>query len=145
MAGAPFLSNVERAVALARERDPELLLLEGSGAALPPVAADRTVLVTSAARPAEALRAGLGPYRVLVSDVVVITMSEPPLADAAQVEAVRAAVRDLKPDATVIAAVMRPLPGRAGRGRAGGAVHHGRRARSTPGSRATWPTSTAPR
>jgi cyclic 2,3-diphosphoglycerate synthetase len=110
MAGAPFLSNVEQAVALARERDPELLLLEGSGAALPPVAADRTVLVTSAVRPAEALRAGLGPYRVLVSDVVVITMSEPPLADAGQVESVRATVRDLKPDATVIAAVMRLSP-----------------------------------
>jgi cyclic 2,3-diphosphoglycerate synthetase len=110
MAGAPFLSNVERAVALARERDPELLLLEGSGAALPPVAADRTVLVTSAMRPAEAVRAGLGPYRVLVADVVVITMSEPPLADARQVESVRATVRDLKPDATVIAAVMRPCP-----------------------------------
>jgi cyclic 2,3-diphosphoglycerate synthase len=110
MAGAPFLSNVEQAVELARGLDPELLLLEGSGAALPPVAADRTLLITSAMRPAEALRTGLGPYRVLVSDVVVITMSEPPLADADQVESVRAAVGDLRPDATVIAAVMRPRP-----------------------------------
>lgn len=110
MAGAPFLSNVEQAVELARGLDPELLLLEGSGAAVPPVAADRTVLITSAMRPAETLRTGLGPYRVLVSDVVVITMSEPPLADADQVESVRAAVRDLRPDARVIAAVMRPCP-----------------------------------
>jgi cyclic 2,3-diphosphoglycerate synthetase len=110
MAGAPFLSNVEQAVALAQKRDPELLLLEGSGAALPPVAADRTVLVTSAMRPAEMLRDGLGPYRVLVADVVVITMSEPPLADAGQVESVRATVHDLNPDAVVIAAVMRPCP-----------------------------------
>jgi cyclic 2,3-diphosphoglycerate synthetase len=110
MAGAPFLSNVEQAVALARGRDPELLLLEGSGAALPPVAADRTILVTSATRPAEYLTAGMGPYRVLMADVVVVTMSEPPLADAGQVAAVRAAVRDLKPEATVIAAVLRPHP-----------------------------------
>src|SRR5262249_57419757 len=44
LAGTPFLSNVEEAVALARARDPELLLLEGSGAALPPVAAERTLL-----------------------------------------------------------------------------------------------------
>jgi cyclic 2,3-diphosphoglycerate synthase len=110
MAGAPFHSNVEEAVALAREREPDLLLLEGSGAALPPIAADRTILVTSAARPAEHLTAGLGPYRVLISDVVVITMSEPPLADARQVAAVRSAVRTLQPDATVIAAVLRPHP-----------------------------------
>jgi cyclic 2,3-diphosphoglycerate synthase len=110
MAGAPFHSNVEQAVALAHEREPDLLLLEGSGAALPPVAADRTILVTSAARPAGHLTAGLGPYRVLISDVVVITMSEPPLADARQVGTVRSAVRALQPDATVIAAVLRPHP-----------------------------------
>jgi predicted GTPase len=42
--------------------------------------------------------------------VVVITMSEPPLADAGQVAAVRSAVRGLQPDATVIAAVLRPQP-----------------------------------
>jgi cyclic 2,3-diphosphoglycerate synthetase len=110
LAGTPFLSNVEEAVAVARGHDPELLLLEGSGAALPPVAADRTVLITSAARPAAELEVGLGPYRVLVSDVVVITMSEGPLAEPHQVDAVRAAVLATRPDATVIAAVLRPHP-----------------------------------
>jgi cyclic 2,3-diphosphoglycerate synthase len=110
LAGTPFLSNVQEAVAVARMHDPELLLLEGSGAALPPVAADRTLLVTSAARPAAELEAGLGPYRVLVSDVVVITMSEAPLVEPGQVEAVRAAVLAARPDATVVAAVLRPHP-----------------------------------
>ena len=37
------------------------------------------------------------------------------------------------------------LPGRAGRGRARRAVHHGRSAPSTPGWPRIWPTSTAPR
>jgi cyclic 2,3-diphosphoglycerate synthase len=110
LAGAPFISNVAEAVALACELHPELLLVEGSGAALPPVAADRTVLVTSAARPASVLLSGLGPYRVLVSDVVVVTMAEPPLADSGQVEAVRAAVAGLRPEAEVIATVLRPRP-----------------------------------
>jgi len=110
LAGTPFLSNVEEAVVLARERDPELLLLEGSGAAVPPVAADRTLLVTSAARPAADLEIGLGPFRVLVSDVVVMTMCEAPLAESRQVESVRAAVLASRPDATVIATVLRPHP-----------------------------------
>jgi len=110
LAGTPFLSNLEEAVALARERDPELLLLEGSGAALPPVAADRTLLVTSAARPAADLEIGLGPFRVLVSDMVVMTMCEAPLAESRQVESVRAAVLASRPDATVIATVLRPHP-----------------------------------
>ena len=110
LAGTPFLSNVEEAVVLARERDPELLLLEGSGAAVPPVAADRTLLVTSAARPAADLEIGLGPFRVLVSDMVVMTMCEAPLAESRQVESVRAAVLASRPDATVIATVLRPHP-----------------------------------
>ena len=110
LAGTPFLSNVEEAVVLARERDPELLLLEGSGAAVPPVAADRTLLVTSAARPAADLEIGLGPFRVLVSDMVVMTMCEAPLAESRQVESVRAAVLASRPDATIIATVLRPYP-----------------------------------
>jgi cyclic 2,3-diphosphoglycerate synthetase len=110
LAGAPYHSNVALAVALAREHHPDLVLLEGSGAALPPVAADRTILVTSAARPAERLTNGLGPYRVLIADVVLLTMSEPPLADAGQTAAVRAAVRESNPDAEVIATVLRPHP-----------------------------------
>ena len=110
LAGAPFLSNVDQAVELARGLEPELLLLEGSGAALPPVAGDRTILVTPASRPAETLVTGLGPYRILVSDMVLITMSEPPLADEHAVDAVRCAVRELRPEATVIAVVLRPHP-----------------------------------
>ncbi len=110
LAGAPFISNVAQAVELARGHDPDLLLLEGSGAALPPVAADRTILITPASRPAERLTSGMGPYRVLVSDVVVITMCEPPLAHPADVAAVRAAVAELRPDAIVVAAALRPYP-----------------------------------
>jgi cyclic 2,3-diphosphoglycerate synthetase len=110
LAGAPYLSNVEQAVELARGLDPELLLLEGSGAALPPVAADRTILVTPASRPAGTLLTGMGPYRVLVSDLVCVTMAEPPLADADAVAAVRSAVDELRPGATVVAVALRPHP-----------------------------------
>jgi cyclic 2,3-diphosphoglycerate synthase len=113
LAGAPFLSNVEQAVELARGLGPELLLLEGSGAALPPVAADRTILVTPASRPAGTLLAGMGPYRVLISDLVVVTMSEPPLADGDAVAAVRSAVNELRPGALVIAVALRPHPAEA--------------------------------
>ena len=52
LSGGTYLSNVEEAVRLAETLDPELLLLEGSGAAVPPIAPARTVLVTSARRPA---------------------------------------------------------------------------------------------
>ena len=110
LAGAPFLSNVVEAVAAARALEPDLVILEGSGAALPPVAADRTVLVTSAARPAESLVTGMGPYRILVSDMLVVTMCEPPLASREDVEDVRAAVAEIRPDLPVVQTVFRPRP-----------------------------------
>jgi cyclic 2,3-diphosphoglycerate synthetase len=110
LAGAPFLSNVVEAVAVARALAPDLVVLEGSGAAIPPVAADRTVLVTSAARPAESLVTGMGPYRILVSDMLVVTMCEPPLASLGDVEQVRAAVASVRPDLPVVTTVFRPRP-----------------------------------
>jgi cyclic 2,3-diphosphoglycerate synthase len=110
LAGAPFLSNVVEAVAAARALEPDLIILEGSGAALPPVAADRTVLVTSAARPAESLVTGMGPYRILVSDMLVVTMCEPPLASREDVDDVRSAVAEIRPDLPVVQTVFRPRP-----------------------------------
>ncbi len=70
LAGAPFASNVLAGAQLAAQLDPELLVFDGSGAALPPVATDARILVTNGAHDA---RAGLNAYRVLVSDLVVDT------------------------------------------------------------------------
>ena len=70
LAGAPFRSNVLAGAHLAAQLDPELLVFDGSGAALPPVEVDARILVTNGAHDA---RAGLNAYRVLVSDLVVDT------------------------------------------------------------------------
>jgi cyclic 2,3-diphosphoglycerate synthetase len=70
LAGAPFESNVLEGSRLAAHLDPELLVFDGSGAALPPVEVDARVLVTNGGHDA---RAGLNAYRVLVSDLVVDT------------------------------------------------------------------------
>jgi cyclic 2,3-diphosphoglycerate synthetase len=78
LAGAPFASNVADAVRVAAERDPGLLILEGSGAALPPIAWDAGILVVPAACPAEYLRGYLGPYRLLRADLAVVTMARGP-------------------------------------------------------------------
>src|SRR5207244_6292468 len=45
LAGAVFASNVHAGARLAAELDPELVVFDGSGAALPPVATDRRVVV----------------------------------------------------------------------------------------------------
>ena len=64
MAGAAVTSNVIGGAALAVGLDPDLVLFDGSGAAVPPIAADARILV------AHDVRAGLNLYRVLISDLV---------------------------------------------------------------------------
>ncbi len=64
LAGAPVDSNVLAGAALAARRGPDLVVFDGSGAAIPPVAVGARILV------AHDVSSGLNPYRVLVSDLV---------------------------------------------------------------------------
>lgn len=70
LAGETATSNVAEGVRLAATLDPDIVLFDGSGSALPPVAADRRVLV---ARDAEDVTSYLNTYRLLISDLVVLT------------------------------------------------------------------------
>ena len=110
LAGTPFLSNVEEAAKLAASLSPDLLLLEGSGAAIPPVEASRRILVAGAHQDPEIVAGYLGAYRLLLSDLVILTMCETPLATPAQVAALRDAIADVNPELPVIATVLRPRP-----------------------------------
>ena len=64
LAGAPYTSNVLEGARLAASLDPDVVVFDGSGAAIPPIAADARILV------AHDVTSGLNPYRVLVSDLV---------------------------------------------------------------------------
>jgi cyclic 2,3-diphosphoglycerate synthase len=110
LAGEPFASNVEEAAKLAAGLGPDLVLLEGSGAALPPVEAGARILVVGAHQDPDTVVGYLGAYRLLLSDLVVLTMCEEPLATREQVEALRDAIAGVDPDLSVIATVFRPRP-----------------------------------
>jgi cyclic 2,3-diphosphoglycerate synthetase len=71
-AGETLESNVAEGVRLALGEDPGIVVVEGSGAALPPVAADRTVCATSAARAEIDALSYLGPVRLLRADLVTV-------------------------------------------------------------------------
>ena len=72
LAGAPGASNVLAGAALAAERGPELVVFDGSGAAIPPVETDGRILVTSTAQ-RDVATSYLNAYRILVSDLVIVT------------------------------------------------------------------------
>jgi len=110
LAGAPFDSTFEDGVRLANDRPETMLLLEGSGQAIPPVRADATVCVVPAAADPVLVTGYLGAYRWLLSDVVVITMADAPLARPGMVAALEEAIRGLAPGIGVVHTTFRPSP-----------------------------------
>jgi cyclic 2,3-diphosphoglycerate synthetase len=68
-AGAVTMSNVLQGAALAVELEPDVVVFDGSGAAIPPVDVDARILVSGRGHDPLAY---LNPYRVLVSDLVVL-------------------------------------------------------------------------
>jgi len=68
LAGQVFVSNVSAGARLAAARRPDIVVFDGSGTAIPPIAADRRILVVG---PEHDLQAHFNLYRVLISDLVV--------------------------------------------------------------------------
>jgi cyclic 2,3-diphosphoglycerate synthetase len=68
MAGAPFSSNVLEGARVAAALEPDVVVFDGSGAAIPPIATSARVLVAHDL-------SGLNRYRALVSDLL-MTMSD---------------------------------------------------------------------
>jgi cyclic 2,3-diphosphoglycerate synthase len=87
-----------------------LIVLEGSGAAQPPVACDARLLIAGAHQAVDDIAGYLGAYRLLISDAVVLTMAEEPLASKEKVRAVREAVDKVKPGMQLLPVVFRPRP-----------------------------------
>jgi cyclic 2,3-diphosphoglycerate synthetase len=73
LAGQVFVSNVAEGARLAAERSPDVVVFDGSGAAIPPIATDRRVLVVGPSQDADAY---LNTFRRLISDVVVAVNTE---------------------------------------------------------------------
>jgi cyclic 2,3-diphosphoglycerate synthetase len=68
LAGAVSVSNVAAGARLAEARAPDVVIFDGSGAAVPPVATDRRILVVGPRQDADAY---LNTYRRLISDLVI--------------------------------------------------------------------------
>jgi len=110
LAGAPYATNLPVAAEIAARLDPRLVVLEGSGAAVPPVPWDAGVLVAPAGVPPEYLGGYLGPYRLLRSDLVVVTMAAGPLAGPENLSALRSHVLRFLDESQLLITDFVPVP-----------------------------------
>ncbi len=107
LAGGVASSNVARGAELAVSLDPDAVVFDGSGAALPPIAADRTVVVVGGHQEPSLVTGYLNAYRLLLADTVVVTM-----ADASPGwERVAGGIREIvRPGVEVLPTALQPRP-----------------------------------
>lgn len=110
LAGDTFFSNVAEGARLADSLDKELLVLEGSGAAIPPVHADATLLVVGAGQGVPYVRDFFGPLRLGIADAVVIAGAEEPVASAGALSELVDAIRRVREDVPIALVTFRPRP-----------------------------------
>ena len=110
LSGEPFVSNVLEGARLANTLETEVTIFDGSGAAVPPVAVEGRVLIAGAHQDPEYVTGFLGAYRLLISDLLILTMSEEPMADHEKVRSIIEAVHEVKPGLQVMPTVFRPRP-----------------------------------
>jgi cyclic 2,3-diphosphoglycerate synthase len=113
LAGATAASNVAAGAEMALTHLPDLVIFDGSGAAIPPIAAGARVLVAGAHQQPGVVAGYLNAYRILVSDLVVLTMAE----EGSRHQEIADAIAAVKPDLAVVACVLRPRPVESVRGR----------------------------
>ena len=107
LAGAVSVSNVLEGARIASGLRPDLVVFDGSGAALPPIAAGTRVLIVGAHQDPAVATGYLNAYRHRIADLVLLMAADDELAR----ERLRAAARDLvREDVAVIAALLRPRP-----------------------------------
>jgi cyclic 2,3-diphosphoglycerate synthase len=107
LAGAVAVSNVAEGAAVAASLRPDLVVFDGSGAALPPVATGRRVVVVGVNQEPAVATGYLNAYRLLLADLVVLTMAEDGTDHADTATAIRGLTRRGIP---VVSAVLRPRP-----------------------------------
>src|ERR671926_1679551 len=77
---------------------------------MPPVQVERRVLVAGAHQDPDYIVGFLGTYRLLLSDLVLLTMSEEPMTGPEKVNDLVKAIGEVRPDVPVIPTVFRPRP-----------------------------------
>ena len=109
-AGKIFMTNLEEGMKIAEKLDSDLLIIEGSGASIPQVDTDITICTIGAFQEWDSLIGYLGIYRIIMSDMIILTMCEEPIADLKKIDHLESRIKKYNPGAIVIRTIFRPKP-----------------------------------
>jgi cyclic 2,3-diphosphoglycerate synthetase len=107
-AGEPFTSTVPAALGIVAALAPGIVLLDGSGAAAPPVRADTDLLVVPATHPPARFTASLDRVRLLRADAAVVTLGDGPVPGPEDLTNLLLHLRDALGEANVVTTRLEP-------------------------------------
>jgi cyclic 2,3-diphosphoglycerate synthetase len=110
MAGSPYVTNVPDGARTANGLSEKFLVFEGSGAAIPPVKTDGYILIAGAWQPEEYITGYFGPYRIFLSELVILTMCEGEDAPEDKIRRLEQGIKKVRPGIDVVRTVFRPRP-----------------------------------
>jgi len=103
--GEIFMTNLKDGIRMAEKLDSEIVIIEGSGASIPGVDTDNTICVIGAFQEWDSLVGYLGIYRIMLADIIILTMCEKPLADRSKIEAMESNIKKYNSHAQIIRTV----------------------------------------
>lgn len=110
MAGQVFVSNVPKGAEIANEVDEKFVIMEGSGATMPPISTNRRIVIVGANQPMESIKGYFGRYRISISDLVILTMCEEPMTNKEKIKKINRYLLEIKPGLSFSNTVFRPKP-----------------------------------
>jgi cyclic 2,3-diphosphoglycerate synthetase len=110
MVGQVFITNMKKGALMANQVDADMVIMEGSGAAIPPVVTDKHIVLVGANQPLINIEKFFGPFRIKLADLLVITMCEEPMASEKKIKTIEKFINEINPRAMVIPTVFRPKP-----------------------------------
>jgi len=108
--GEAFYSIVKEGAKIANKMDNDFLIFEGSGATNPPIKTDTCIMIIGANQPLNYISGYMGPLRIMIADLIIITMCEEPMANLNKIQEIENSIKDISSDVSVIKTVFRPKP-----------------------------------
>ncbi len=109
-AGNPFVSNVLKGAELTNKLDYEFVIMEGSGSTLPPVKTNKNIVLVGAGQNIRKISGYMGQYRLMLGDLILVTMCEKPIASKEKIEKIYKNIKEINPDVDIALTVFRPEP-----------------------------------
>ena len=110
MAGQVYVTNMVDGARKTNELDCNLIAIEGSGSAIPPIKTDKQIVLVGANQPIETLTDYFGPYRIKLADLIIITMCDEVICSKEKLDTLINHISEINPDAEVIPTIFRPAP-----------------------------------